>query len=63
MVIVVSEKHQQQLFYSRKIPFWGAEVSNTLVTLVSYFLKKCSFLRHINVSCNNQTGFPSQIIL
>ena len=59
MMIVVTEKHQKQLFYSSKTPFFSVvEFSNT-VTLQ----KKISFWRHINVSYNNQTGFPSQIVL
>ena len=58
MVIVVTEKHQKQLFYSSKTPFFVVEVSNTVT-----FLKKCLFWRHINVSYNNQTGFSSQIVL
>ena len=30
MVIVVTEKHQKQLFYSSKTPFVGLEFSNTV---------------------------------
>ena len=30
MVIVVTEKHQKQLFYSSKTPFLVVEISNTV---------------------------------
>ena len=41
MVIVVTEKHQKQLFYSSKTPFFNVEVSNTvtfeeMLVLASY---------------------------
>ena len=35
MVIVVSEKHQKQLFYSIKIPFSVVEFSNTVSFLTN----------------------------
>ena len=41
-----------------KSPLSVVEVSNAVT-----FWKKCSFWRHINVSYNNWTGFPSQIVL
>ena len=52
------QKNTKKLFYSSKTPFLIVQVSHTVT-----FLKKCSFWRHINVSYNNQTGFPSQIVL
>ena len=59
MVIVVTGKTPKQLFYSRNTLFAVVEFSN----VHRYFLRKCSFWRHINVSYNNQTGFSSQIVL
>ena len=64
-------------FCARNYPWWSLWQKNTknncfiqvnplfLVVEVSntYFLKKCSFWRHINVSYNNQTCFPSHIFL
>ena len=60
-------------FCARHYPWWLLWQKNTKNNYFSqvktffgrhhYFLKKCSFWRHINVSYNNQTGFPSPIVL
>ena len=56
MVIVVTEKHPKQLFYSSKIPFSVVEVSNTVtflrnarfdVILTSVTIIKQVFLRKL----------------
>ena len=51
MVIVVTEKHQKQLFYSSKTPFLVVEFSNTFT-----FWKNARFDVIL-------TGFPSHIAL
>ena len=57
MVIVVTEKHQKQLFYSSKHPFWVLEISNTAtlwrnarfdVILTSVTIIKQIFLRKLS---------------
>ena len=57
MVIVVTEKHQKQLFYSNRTPiFWVVDVSNTVtfcrnarfdVILTSVTIIKQGFLRKL----------------
>ena len=56
-------------FCARHYPWWSLWPKNTnnnyfiqvnpIFLVVGYCLKKCSFWRHINVSYNNQTDFPS----
>ena len=57
MMIVVTEKHQKQLFYSSKTPFFW---SLKLVTLLLFeeMLVLTSYKQ-----LYNQTGFPSQIVM
>ena len=55
MVIVVTEKHQKQLFCSSKIPFLN------LVTPLLF--EEMLDLTSIYVSYTNQTGFSSQTVL
>ena len=54
----LTEKHQKQLFYSSKTPFFR---SLNLVTPLLF--EEMLILTHINVSYNNQTGFLSKIVL
>ena len=49
---------QNNCFIQVKSHFSVVEVGNAV-----FFFKKCSFWRHINVSYNNRTWFPLQIVL